>query len=140
MNRINTEGDEKMEMNEITEKIIGCAFTVANTLGSGFLEKVYENALTHEIQKAELSVQKQVPIHVNYDGIIVGEFVADLLVEEQVIVELKSVQALEAVHMAQCLNYLRATGKSVCLLINFGRPRIEVKRIVPNDHWKSTKP
>lgn len=115
---------------EITEKIIGCAYTVANTLGAGFLEKVYENALAHEIRKTGLNVKQQSPITVYYDGVVVGEYVADLVVENEVIVELKSVKSLDNVHMAQCLNYLKATGRNVCLLINFGSPRIELKRIV----------
>jgi len=128
-----------MKINEITEKIIGCAFTVANTLGCGFLEKVFENALAHEIGKTGLKVRQQCAIQVFYDGIVVGDYTPDLLVEDLVLVELKTVQALDSIHMAQCLNYLRATGMPVCLLINFGRPRIEVKRIVPNVNWKSLK-
>lgn len=99
-------------------------------MGNGFLEKVYENALAYEVRKAGLAVAQQHRIEVLYDGnVIVGEFVADLLVEERVLVELKAVKALDDVHMAQCLNYLKATGLPVCLLINFGRPRVEVKRI-----------
>lgn len=118
---------------EITEKIIKCAFTVSNTLGAGFLEKVYENALAHEINKAGLSVRQQHPMPVCYDGVIVGEYYADLLIADQVIVELKAVRALEAVHTAQCLNYLRATGLSTCLLLNFARPKLEIRRIsAPN--------
>ena len=129
-----------MEINEITEKIIGSAYRVSNTLGTGFLEKVYENAMAHDVSKSGLQVQQQVPIRVFYDGIVVGEYSADLFVEELVIVEFKVVRALDDIHMAQCLNYLRATGMPVCLLINFGRPRIEVKRIIPNDLWRTPKP
>ena len=118
-------------MNElVTEKIIGCAYTVANTLGSGFLEKVYENALAHELRKAGLAVQQQAGIAVNYDGVIVGDYVADLLVGNEVLVELKAVKGIENVHFAQCMNYLKATGLQVCLLINFGTPRIEIKRVL----------
>lgn len=118
-------------MNElITEKIIGCAYTIANTLGCGFLEKVYENALAHELRKAGLAVIQQAGVHVFYDGIVVGEYVSDLLVENEILVELKAVKALDNVHMAQCMNYLKATGLQVCLLINFGSPRIEVKRVL----------
>jgi len=118
-------------MNEqITEKIIGCAYTVANTLGSGFLEKVYENALSHELRKAGLAVQQQTGIAVNYDGVIVGDYVADLLVENEVLVELKAVKGIDNVHFAQCMNYLKATGLQVCLLLNFGTPRIEIKRVL----------
>ncbi|HEX9023562.1 MAG TPA: GxxExxY protein [Geobacteraceae bacterium] len=115
---------------DITERIIGCAYTVANTLGAGFLEKVYENALAHELRKAGLEAKQQFPVTVHYDGIVAGEYVADLLVEGNVLVELKAVKALDGVHMAQCMNYLKATGLRVCLLINFGAPRIEVKRIL----------
>ena len=118
-------------MNElVTEKIIGCAYTVANTLGSGFLEKVYENAMAHELRKAGLAVQQQAGIAVNYDGVIVGDYVADLLVENVVLVELKAVKTIDNVHFAQCMNYLKATGLQVCLLINFGTPRIEIKRVL----------
>ena len=118
-------------MNEqITEKIIGCAYTVANTLGSGFLEKVYENALAHELRKGGIDAKQQSGMNVYYDGIIVGEYVADLLVGNDILVELKAVKALDNIHMAQCLNYLKATGLQVCLLINFGSPRIEIKRIM----------
>ena len=118
-------------MNEdITEKIIGCAYAVANTLGSGFLEKVYENALAHEVSKSGMAVQQQYAITAFYDGVVVGEYVADMVVEHEVLVELKSVKALDSIHMAQCMNYLKATGYNVCLLINFGPPRIEIKRIV----------
>ncbi len=92
-----------MEINQITEKIIGCAYTVGNTLGPGFLEKVYENALAHEIQKAGLKVKTQHPVKVYYDNIIVGEYCTDLLVEDQVIIELKVSKRLENIHVAQCL-------------------------------------
>jgi len=116
----------------ITEKIIGCAYTVANILGPGFLEKVYENALAHELRKIDLDVKQQHAVNVYYDGIVAGEYVADLLVENEILVELKAVRGLDGVHMAQCLNYLKATGLHVCLLMNFGTAKIEIKRIVNN--------
>ena len=119
-------------LNALSERIIGCAFTVANGLGSGFLEKVYENALAHELRKAGLTVAQQQGVSVIYDDVIVGEYAADLLVEAAVIVELKAVRALDDVHQAQCMNYLRATGMHLCLLLNFGRPRVEIRRIVHN--------
>lgn len=122
----------RLELNKITERIIGCAYTVGNTLGNGFLEKVYENALAHELRKADLQVIQQYGIQVHYDGIVVGDFVADLLVERCVLVELKAVKALDEIHMAQCLNYLKATGLSVCLLLNFGQPKVQIKRVVKN--------
>ena len=118
------------ELNQISKQIIGCAFTVSNGLGSGFLEKVYENALAHELRKAGLKVAQQYPIEVHYDGIIVGNYIADLLVEECVLVELKAIKALGNREMAQCLNYLKATELRLCLLLNFGQPRVEVKRVV----------
>jgi GxxExxY protein len=116
-------------LNPLTEKIIGCVFKVSNTLGPGFLEKVYENALAHELRKAGLDFRQQYPISVLYDGTVVGEFLADLLVNEQVIIELKAVKNLDDAHLAQCLNYLKATGLPLCLLINFGTPRVQVKRV-----------
>ncbi len=119
----------QMEMNQITEKIIGCAFTVGNKLGCGFLEKVYENALVHELRKAGLRVKQQFEINIYYDGIIVGEYAADLLVEGCVLVELKALRTMGDKEIAQCLNYLKATKLTLCLLINFGNPRVEVKRI-----------
>jgi GxxExxY protein len=122
--------EQREELDKITEKIIGCAYTVASCLGNGFLEKVYENALAHEIRKLGLDVVQQFNIQVQYDGIIVGDYVADLLVERCILVELKAMKALDNIHQAQCMNYLKATGYTVCLLINFGSPKLEVKRIV----------
>ncbi len=118
-----------MEINQITEQIIGCAFTVGNKLGCGFLEKVYENALVHELRKSGLRVKQQFEINIYYDGIIVGEYAADLLVEGCVLVELKALRTMGDKEIAQCLNYLKATKLTLCLLINFGNPRVEVKRI-----------
>jgi GxxExxY protein len=123
---------EQDRLNQITEKIIGFAFKVGNTLGSGFLEKVYENALARELRKAGLKTQQQHPIQVIYDSVVVGTFDADLLAEESVLVELKAVKAFDANHLAQCMNYLKATGHRLCLLINFGGARVEVKRVVWN--------
>ncbi len=120
------------ELNQITEKIIGCSYRVSNTLGGGFLEKVYENALAHEISKAGLQVAQQSPIQVKYDGIPVGDFTADILVEDCVVVELKTAKKLDESHLAQCMNYLNATGLNICLLFNFANRRLEFKRIVHN--------
>jgi GxxExxY protein len=117
------------EHDPFTEKIIGCAFTVSNVLGVGFLEKVYENALAHEMRKQCLEVKQQHPIVVRYDGIVVGEYQADFVVGDEVIVELKAVKNVDDVHLAQCLNYLKATGFKRALLLNFGTPRLGVKRI-----------
>jgi GxxExxY protein len=115
--------------NRISEQIIGCGFRVMNTLGVGFLEKVYENALAYELRKAGLLVSQQHAMVVRYDGVLVGEYTADLLVEEIIVVELKAVKALDGVHTAQCINYLKATGLRICLLLNFGKPRLEIHRI-----------
>jgi GxxExxY protein len=120
--------DEK-RLNEITEKIIGCAYRVANELGCGFYEKVYENALVHELRKIGLAVEQQKGLTVRYDGVVVGEYVADLIVEGSVVVELKAIRALDEVHAAQCINCLAATGLPICLLINFST-RVQVKRFV----------
>jgi GxxExxY protein len=120
----------RLDLDRLTQKVIGCAYDVSNGLGPGFLEKVYENALAHEIRKAGLWVQQQHAIQVRYDGILVGDFVADLLVEDKVLVELKAIKSFEDVHYVQCMNYLKATGLRVCLLINFGTPRIQIKRLV----------
>lgn len=120
------------EINKITERIIGCSYQVCNVLGSGFLEKVYENALTHELSKTGLKVIQQCVIQVKYDGIPVGDFVADLLVEDCVLVELKTVKQLDDNHLAQCMNYLKATGLNICLLFNFANRHLEIKRIVHN--------
>ena len=118
------------DINQITEKIIGCAYKVGNSLGAGFLEKVYENALSHELMKAGLRVNQQMPIQVLYDNVVVGEYFADLLVEDCVVVELKAIRAFDDSHVAQCINYLKATGYKICLLINFGKTKVEVKRII----------
>ena len=120
----------RRELDEITERVMGCAYVVGNALGNGFLEKVYENALAHELRKVGLGVAQQSAVQVWYDGLVVGDYVADLLVEEAVLVELKAVKALDDVRVAQCLNYLKATGLKVCLLINFGAPKVEVRRLV----------
>ena len=118
------------ELNNITEKIIGAAYTVSNTLGCGFLEKVYENAVFLEVSKSNLSVLKQQPLHVFYDEQIVGEYFADLIVEGEIIVEIKAIKELNEIHQAQLMNYLVACNKRCGLLINFGKPRVEIKRML----------
>lgn len=116
------------EENTITEAIIGSAYDVANALGAGFLEKVYENALKYEVVKRGFQVEQQKAITVLYDGVVVGEYFADLLVEGRILVELKAVRSLDDIHAAQILNYLKAPGLRTGLLLNFGTPRVEVKR------------
>ena len=110
-------------------RVIGCAFTVLNTLGAGFLEKVYENALAFELRAAGLSVAQQSGANVYYHDQVVGEYFVDLLVEDVLLVELKTAKALDDAHQMQCINYLKATGLQLCLLLNFGRPRLEIKRV-----------
>lgn len=114
---------------DITEKIIKCSYDVYNSLGSGFLEKVYENALTLKLKKSGLKTEQQFPINVNFENEVVGEFFADILVEDKVIVELKALKELIDIHEAQLINYLKATKIEVGLLINFG-PNIQIKRRV----------
>jgi len=121
---------QRTELDRLTERIIGCAFEVSNTLGCGFFEKVYENALAVELRRAGVRVEQQRPIQVRYKDELVGEGVLDLLAEDAVIVEVKALDELNEPHTAQCLNYLKAAEHSVCLLFNFGRPRLQIKRLV----------
>ena len=109
------------ELDAMSNRVIGCALTVANTLGSGFLEKVYENALALERPRAGLAAVQQHGISVLYRGTSVGEYFVDLLVEDAILVELKTVRALDRMHRAQCVNYLRATGMQLCLLMSLAR-------------------
>jgi GxxExxY protein len=117
-----------MEHDDLTRRIIGCAYRVYNAMGYGFLEAVYENCLLIELRASGLRVESQVPIKVRYLGQVVGEFVADLLVEDRVVVELKAVRTLLMIHEVQLVNYLKATGIDIGLLLNFGEQRVEVKR------------
>lgn len=113
----------------ITERIIGSAYRVHNTIGSGFYEKVYENALAHDIRKSGLIVEQQVRYMVEYDGVCVGEYVADLVVEKTVLVETKAVKAIEEAHLAQAINFLSASKLPVGLVLNF-RQKVSVRRVV----------
>jgi len=119
--------EDEMTDDDLTHTIIGCAYKVHNTLGPGFLEKVYENALRIELEKAGFRVKQQEPINVVYDGQIVGEYYSDLWVNERVMVELKATLVLTKEHEVQLVNYLTATGVDDGLLINFG-PSVQVKR------------
>lgn len=131
--------NEITELDRLTERIIGCAHRVSNTLGVGFVEKVYENAYVYEMRKDHLNVIQQYPIRVHYDDILVGQFYADALVEGKVLLELKAAATLTEIHVAQSLNYLRATGLPACLLINFGQPRIQIRRLHPSPAWKISR-
>ncbi len=117
-----------MEDTELTKTIIGCAMTVHRTLGAGFLESVYENSFAHEMRKAGLRVGCQTPIQVRYDGIVVGDFMADMCVESRVLIENKAVLNLALAHEVQLVNYLTATGIDIGLLFNFGATRLQFKR------------
>jgi len=121
---------DERRLNELSEKIIGAAFEVSNVLGAGFLEKVYENAMNVELKLRGLKTQPQTPLKVHYKKELVGDYIADILVEDKIIIELKAVKEFDDFHIAQCLNYLRITGLKLCLLIIFSKPRIEIKRIV----------
>jgi len=113
---------------DLAGKIIGLAMKIHSTLGAGFLESVYHKALAHELTKAGIRFESEKPLSVFYDGVLVGEFVADFLIENELIIELKAVQNLMPAHEVQTVNYLVATGKDVGLLINFGGERLEFKK------------
>lgn len=116
----------------LTEKVIGAAFEVSNVLGAGFLEKVYERALMRELTLRGLKVRSQAVFPVIYKRHRIGEYVADILVEDQIIVELKCVETFSNEHLAQCINYLKSSGLNLALLINFQKPKVEWKRVIYN--------
>ena len=124
--------ERRLDLDQITEKVIGCVHQVSNTLGAGFLEKVYENALAIELRQTGLRVVQQQRIEIRYRDVLVGDYVADLLVDDSILIEVKAVKLLDGVHSAQCLNYLKATNLNVCLLVNFGVPKAVVRRVVLN--------
>jgi GxxExxY protein len=119
-----------MDTNELAYQIRGAIFEVNKVLGSGFLEKIYENALMIELPKKELNAESQVPIEVNYKEERVGEYFADIVVEKQIILEIKAIESLQKAHEAKLLNYLKATGYKIGLLVNFTYPKAEIKRFV----------
>ncbi len=119
-----------MDTNDITYKINGAVYEVNRVLGAGFLEKIYENALVVELRSRGLAVESQVPISVNYKNCLVGEYFADIVVESQIILEIKAIESLAKIHEAQILNYLKATGYDIGLLINFTHPKAQIKRFV----------
>jgi len=122
--------DERRCPDSLTESVIGAVLEVSNTLGGGFLEKVYERALLRELTLRGLRTKAQVSFSVVYKGACIGEYYADILVENVLVVELKCVDRFAGEHTAQCLNYLKASGRSVCLLVNFQRSKVEWRRIV----------
>jgi GxxExxY protein len=122
--------NEKIIEKELVYKINRCVFEVYRVLGHGFLEKVYERALLKELKAKGLKAQAQVPIQVHYKGEIVGDYYADLVAEDKVIIELKAQEHLNKAQEAQLLNYLKATKIQVGLLVNFAYPKATVKRFV----------
>jgi len=117
-----------MEYGDLTEKIIGCAYRVYNNMGFGFLESVYEKCMLIELRNAGLVAESQKPITVRYENEVVGDFIADIVVNNAIILELKSVRRIITAHEVQLVNYLVATGKRVGLILNFGETKLEVKR------------
>ena len=124
--------DEHQSLDRLTDRVLNAVFEVANTLGAGFLEKVYHRALLRELRLRGIAAVSEASFSVIYKNQSVGEYFADILVEDALVIELKCVERLTNDHMAQCLNYLRASGLSVCLLLNFQKPTVEWKRVVLN--------
>jgi GxxExxY protein len=122
--------DEHGYLEPLTERVLGAVFEVSNILGAGFLEKVYQRALLRELALRGIGASAQASLAVTYKGHPVGEYFADILVEGVLVIELKCVERLANEHMAQCLNYLRASGLGLCLLVNFQRPKVEWRRII----------
>lgn len=118
-----------MKHADLTEKIIEACFEVMNELGAGFLESVYEKSLLVALKEKGLSAEFQVPLKVTFRGKVVGEFFADVIIEQKVLIELKTVKSLLPEHQAQVINYLRATGLEIGLLVNFGNPKLEIRRL-----------
>jgi GxxExxY protein len=118
------------KLDSLTENVLGAIFEVSNTLGSGFLEKVYQRALLRELSLRGISATSEASLTVRYKSHLVGEYFADIVVEDALVLELKCVERLANEHTAQCVNYLRASGHTVCLLVNFERPKVEWKRVV----------
>ena len=131
--------DKGLKHEQITKSVIGCAFEVINELGAGFLESVYEKALLLVLRQKGLSAISQYPVKVMFRGECVGDFYADIFVEEKVTVELKAIKAIAPEHQAQIINYLNATGVEVGLLINFGNPKLEYKRFTRNKNMNMDK-
>ena len=127
--------DNLTQLNKLTDKVINCFFKVYNTLGYGFLEKVYERALLIELKKIGLKVESQKPIKVQYDKQVIGDYYADIIVNDIVILELKAVEILCEQHELQLINYLKATDVEIGLLLNFGK-KPEVKRKIFSNNLK----
>lgn len=121
-----------MQHSELTEKIISCAYKVYNKMGYGYLESVYEKCMLIELEKAGLRAEAQKPVTVFYQGHVVGNFISDIIVNDTVVVELKSVEKIAKAHEIQLVNYLVSTNKDVGLILNFAKDKVEVKRKVKN--------
>jgi len=117
-------------LNDLAGLVIGAAFEVSNELGCGFLERVYERALIHELSVRGITAEGQKGLQIIYKGVSVGEYMPDIIVDGRLIVELKCCDKVAPEHIAQCINYLKATGLHLALLLNFQRPKVEIKRIV----------
>ena len=126
--------DEHGYLDSLTERVLGAVFEVSNTLGAGFLEKVYQHALMRELALRSIRASAQASLAVTYKGHHVGEYFADILVEDVLVVELKCVDRLANEHTAQCLNYLRASNLGLCLLVNFQKSKVEWQRIIQGFH------
>ncbi|HEY1932599.1 MAG TPA: GxxExxY protein [Acetobacteraceae bacterium] len=127
---MDAEHADSARLNDLSGQVVGCTFTVLNTLGAGLLEKVYENAPAQELRDAGLVIEQQCSVKVTYHGGVVGDYSTDLLVEGVLLAEMKAVRTWDDGHRVQRTNYLRATGLQLCLLLNFGKPRLEIKRVV----------
>ena len=120
---------DKAYYDALVDSIVGCSYNVGRIMGCGFLEKVYENSLAIELADSGLKVETQKKIQVHYKDQVVGEYFADILVNNDVLIELKAVKSIENIHFAQCQNYLKATGKKLGLVINFGEEKVKVRRV-----------
>ena len=124
------ESNKKIIHKDLSYKVVGIAMDVFNGLGSGFLEKVYENAMMTLFRKEGINAQQQAPVKVHFHGEVVGDYFADILVDDRIILELKTVEKIIDVHRAQALNYLKATGKRLAISLNFGKEKLEYERLV----------
>jgi GxxExxY protein len=115
---------------DITYRVIGLAMEVHNKLGAGFLEKVYENALMVALRREGIRAEQQVPIKIHFENVVVGDYVADILIEDKLILELKAVETVTPIHRAQVINCLKATGVRLALILNFGNPKLQHERLV----------
>jgi GxxExxY protein len=120
---------DKAYYDDLVDSIVSCAYKVSRILGCGFLEKVYENALNIELTASGLNIETQKLIKVQYEGQVIGDYYADMIVEDEIVVELKAVKVIENIHFAQCQNYLKATGKKLGLVINFGEEKVKIRRV-----------